>query len=304
MSRAPRFLITDRPAVYHVVSRTALPGYPIGEAERDFLLQTIRQLGQLFFVEVLGFCIMGNHFHLAVKVWPESEVDDQEVKRRYKAWYGSAGYLSEDRIRACRSKWTDLSEYVKSLKQRFSRYYNKRRGRRGYFWAERYTSVLVQEGRTLVNLLAYIDLNPVRAGLVGRPEDYRWCSLGHHLRTSHSDELLSVDFGLREWAKLKPREIVRRYREFVYETGAVDVGKGAVIEERIVRRERRRKYRISRVDRFRHRTRYFTDAGIIGSKEFVGEVFDRIKHLLASKNERRFTPVDGLDGVYSMKRLT
>jgi hypothetical protein len=52
-----------------------------------------------------------------------------------------------------------------------------------------------------------------------------------------------------------------------------------------------------------NRTRYFTDAGIIGSKEFVGEVFDQVKHLLRSKDERRVTPVGGVEGVYSMKRL-
>ena len=68
-------------------------------------------------------------------------------------------------------------------------------------------------------------------------------------------------------------------------------------------KERKRKYKISRGDRFRYRSRYFTDAGIIGSKEFVGEVFDQVKHLLRSKDERKFTPVGGVEGVYSMKRL-
>ena len=45
------------------------------------------------------------------------------------------------------------------------------------------------------------------------------------------------------------------------------------------------------------------DPGIIGSKEFVGEVSDQVKHLLRSKDERKFTPVGGVEGVYSMKRL-
>ena len=75
------------------------------------------------------------------------------------------------------------------------------------------------------------------------------------------------------------------------------------IDPKIVKRERRRKYKISRSDRFRYRTRYFTDAGIIGSKAFMGEVFDQVKHLLRSKDERKFTPVGGVEGVYSMKRL-
>ena len=163
--------------------------------------------------------------------------------------------------------------------------------------------MIVEDGKTLVNLLAYVDLNPIRAGIVKRPEEYKWCSLGYHVQTKNKDDLLCVDFGMQEWNEFESAEIVRRYREFVYETGAVDAGKGATIDKKIVDRERKRKYKVSRVDRFRFRTRYFTEAGIIGSKEFVGEVFDQVKHLLRSKDERKFTPVGGVEGLYSMKRL-
>ncbi len=109
------------------------------------------------------------------------------------------------------------------------------------------------------------------------------------MQSRNKEELLSVDFGMKEWQEFNSKEIVRKYREFVYETGAVDAGKGATIDPKIVNAERKRKYRIRRVDRFMNRTRYFTDAGIIGSpvkscpwqgacgsfhqagKEFVGE---------------------------------
>ena len=160
----------------------------------------------------------------------------------------------------------------------------------------------MEDGKTLVNLLAYVDLNPIRAGIVKRPEEYKWCSLGYHVQTRNKDDLLCVDFGMQEWNEFESGKIVCKYRAFVYETGAVDAGKGKVIDEKIVKKERRRKYKVSRVDRFRFRCRYFNDAGIIGSKAFVGEVFDQVKHLLTSKNERKFSPV-GIEGVYSLKRL-
>jgi hypothetical protein len=124
---------------------------------------------------------------------------------------------------------------------------------------------------------------------VRRPEEYRWCSLGYHLQSANAGDLLSLEFGLADWNELDQQEAVRKYREFIYETGAVDAGKGAVIEQGIVERERRRKYRVGRAERFLQRSRYFTDSGIIGSpvksclrqgaygsfhkagKEFVGE---------------------------------
>jgi putative transposase len=59
--------------------------------------------------------------------------------------------------------------------------------------------VIVEKGETLINCLAYIDLNPLRAGLVDRPEDYRWNSLGYHVQTGNKDNFLSLDFGLIEF---------------------------------------------------------------------------------------------------------
>ena len=164
--------------------------------------------------------------------------------------------------------------------------------------------MIVQDGRTLVNLLAYVDLNPIRAGVVTKPEEYRWSSIGYHLQTGNKGSLLSVDFGLQEWNEPDPGERVRLYRQFVYETGAVDAGKGVVIDQKVVHKQRKRNFKLGRAERFRNRSRYFTEAGVIGSKEFVGEVFERVKHLLGSRDERKFTPVSGIDGVYSMKKLS
>jgi hypothetical protein len=104
--------------------------------------------------------------------------------------------LTDGQIPTLRAKRPSLSDYVKEIKQRFSHWYNKRHGRKGFFWGKRFKSVLVENGDTLINCLAYIDLNPVRAGLVERPEDYRWCSLAYHVQTGNKDDFLSLDFGL------------------------------------------------------------------------------------------------------------
>ena len=76
-----------------------------------------------------------------------------------------------------------------------------------------------------------------------------------------------------------------------------------MIDNDIVEHERKKKYEIKRIDRFRYRTRYFTDSGIIGTKEFVSENYQRFKDLFMSKREKIPKLVSGLDGVYSLKRL-
>jgi len=100
---------------------------------------------------------------------------------------------------------------------------DERKGHRkkGYFWSERFKSVIVEQGETLINCLAYIDLNAVRAGLVKRPEDYRWCSLGYHMQTGNKGRFLSLDFGVAEFGVKSAKERLRRYRKFVYEKAAL-----------------------------------------------------------------------------------
>jgi len=76
--------------------------------------------------------------------------------------------------------------------------------------------VIVDNGDTLINCLAYIDLNPFRAGLVKKPEEYRWSSLGYHIQWKNKGGFLSLDFGLKEFGVKDKRDRLRYYREFVY----------------------------------------------------------------------------------------
>jgi hypothetical protein len=70
------------------------------------------------------------------------------------------------------SRLFDVSIYMKELKGRFAQWYNRRHRRYGVLWAERFKSVLVEEGQALSAVAAYIDLNPLRAGLCEDPRDY------------------------------------------------------------------------------------------------------------------------------------
>ncbi|MDZ7760645.1 MAG: transposase [Desulfovermiculus sp.] len=295
MARMPRFLIPHQQTAYHVISRTALDGYPLGDQEKSLLLTVIQQLSAVYFCEVLGFCLMGNHFHLLVTMRPEGEVTDEEVRESFQRRYGDEYTLMIGQIPFYRQKWTSLSEYVKEIKQGFTRAYNKKRGRKGTFWAERFKSVIVEKGETLINCLAYVDLNPVRAGLVDRPEAYRWSSLGYRFGSSRKDEFLSWNLGLEEYNEKNPKQRLRLYREFVYARGGVDTGKGKILDAVPLP---------ECMERFIQRTRFFTDAGIIGSREFVRQGFELFRDIIQPKRERKPHRIQGLEQIYSLKRLT
>ena len=238
---------------------------------------------------------------------PEHEYTDDEIKKRFRLYYGNEAEFSVARMDYYREKWGKLSDFIREIKQRFSRYYNKMNGRRGTLWGERFKSVIVEKGETVVNCLAYIDLNAVRAGIVRRPEDYRWCSLGYHSQTSNKDGFLSTDFGLVEFGVLSETERFRRYRRYVYEAGALarsDGKSSRTIDASLVEKEREKNYRVTQSERFLNKTRYFTDSGIIGSKAFVKEHYQQFKDMFQSKHEKKPKPIKGLTGLYSLKRLS
>ncbi len=80
-------------------------------------------------------------------------------------------------------------------------------------------------------------------------------------------------------------------------------GQARVIDNDIVEHERGNDFELNRVRRFRYRTRYFTDSGIIGTKEFDSSNYQRFKDLFMSKREKIPKPVAGLGRIYSLKRL-
>ena len=154
MPRIARLKVKGEPAVYHVMSRTALDGFVLEDMEKEYLLKLIKRLSRVYFTEVLGFCIMGNHFHLLVRMHPGEDYDDEEIKQRFKLYYGEDSKREvndEKMIRNLRDKWSNLSEYVKEIKQGFSRFYNRRHHRKGFFWSEHFKRVVVDNGAILIN---------------------------------------------------------------------------------------------------------------------------------------------------------
>ncbi len=106
-------------------------------------------------------------------MFPDRYFTDKEIRKRFQTYYGEDRMVSRKKIEELRDKWSSLSAYMKEVKQTFSRYYNKLHDRRGTLWGERFKSLIVENGETLINCLAYVDLNAVRAGIVERPEEYR-----------------------------------------------------------------------------------------------------------------------------------
>jgi putative transposase len=141
-------------------------------------------------LEIVTYCVMANHFHVLLRVPEPPQLSDEQLLERLEALYGKKGALTllarqalkergciyEDVRARLLERMGDVSAFMKELKQRFSRWFNHRHDRFGTLWAERFKSVVVEDSaKSMVAVAAYIDLNPVRAGLVQDPKDYRFC---------------------------------------------------------------------------------------------------------------------------------
>jgi REP element-mobilizing transposase RayT len=245
--------------------------------------------------------MMSNHFHVLVEVpqRPARLPDDDELLRRLAAVYrgsGGAGTIRQH-LAALRqagahaeaeayretflARMWDVSAFMKLLKQRFTQWFNRLHGRKGTLWEERFKSVLVEgAGTALATMAAYIDLNPVRAGVVADPKEYRWCGYAAAVAGIRcAREGLGVAAEAACGQPIGAREIVREYRVLLSGTGEEEgldeagrpLRRGFRAEE--VQAVLAAKGRLDRWQMLRCRVRYFSDGAALGTRAFVNAVF-------------------------------
>ena len=161
--------------------------------------------------------------------------------------------------------------------------------------------------RALLTISAYIDLNPVRAGIVVNPENYRWFGYAEALSGRRNAKMARAGLGLMLSEALQDpdfksdwRWTSARYRLFLYEEGQAvspDPERGergrtgfteAEVEAEVEAvREQKGVMPVQKV--LRHRVRYFCDGAVLGTAEFVNGVFEREQERRRRFGEKRTT---------------
>ena len=155
MARLPRLTIPGYP--HHVIQRgNNRQGIFASAADYQMLLDLLQDNARKFGVALHSYVLMTNHFHLLAT--PDSP--------------------------------DSLPQMMQAVGRRYVRYFNDSQGRSGTLWEGRYRSTLIQTERYLLACMVYIDLNPVRAGLVAEARDYPWSSYAHNVGL-HADRLIT-----------------------------------------------------------------------------------------------------------------
>ena len=307
--------------MYHCVSRTVNGELLFGVKEMEVLRKILRQGAAFSGVELLTYAGMGNHFHELVRVRAAvREVSDAELLRRYRVLYPKPNRfqmadvaavelaLRENgaegqRIRAqLKARMGSVSEFMRTVKQRFSIWYNKSHERFGPLWSDRFKSVIVENDPVVVKTVAaYIDLNPVRAGLVEDPKDYRFCGYAEALS---GDALLQE--GLRAVLGHASLEgVLSDYRMLLFGKGSGRRrdGSGPAISQQAVRTVMEGQGALPMHTLLHQRIRYFSDGVAIGTSLFVGQLIEEWSPKIGDRRKRRPSDVTSVEGVVSFRRL-
>jgi len=321
----------EKRAIYHCVSRVVDRRFVFGDEEREHFRMFMRMQENFSGCRVLSYCVMSNHFHILLEVPPvwALELDDEGLLKRLSAIYSEAFVAeiakeltearseeNEEYVTEIYRRFTyrmhDLSEFMKTLLQRFTRWFNRTHDRTGTLWEQRYKSVIVESGEAARTMAAYIDLNPVRAGMVSDPAEYRWSSYGEAIgggtkgngkkariglmRACRSENLKpetlnSTEEFAREW-----KEVSRVYRRLMglalgRKSGRAVVGvasPGAMMntEEMLASKDNGTVLSdLGMANMLRTRVRYFTDGAVIGSRIFVNEAFEAARERFSEKRK-------------------
>ncbi|MEM7391887.1 MAG: chemotaxis protein CheW, partial [Verrucomicrobiota bacterium] len=234
----------------------------------------------------------------------------RERLKRLKAFTSPVAYQRE-REKYLRRMY-DLGEFMKALKQQFTRWFNKRHDRSGTLWEARYKSVLVEGARDpLRTMAAYIDLNAVRAGICDDPESYRWCGYGEAMGGRNR-----AREGLQKLAEISGRStdwrMVRRmYRKLLYTEGearglqddGTPLKKGFSKEKVIEVWEENGEIALS--DMLRCRIRYFSDGAVIGSRSFVEAFYTSCAERFGPNRQKGGSRMKGacFKGLHALRNL-
>jgi putative transposase len=310
---------------YHVMSRAIEGRFIFGPAEREWFVETMRRLEQFCGLRIITYAVLSSHWHILMEAPAHQEISDAELIRRIDILYDrptareirrqldelrkAGDHEAAERVKGAYTyRMYDLSEFCKSLKQRFSQYYNKKQGRCGPLWNQRFKSILVEGSRNaLLTMAAYIDLNAVRAGIVSDPKDYRWCGYGEAVVGSavarEGLALVMRAMGLEpSWSN-----VGRQYRQYLYVQGQQKdtppnrPGFSAEQVKEVVESGGR----LARHEVLRCRVRYFSDGLVLGSREFVESVFGRYREQfgLKRKSGARGMKYAEWDGLSTMRDL-
>jgi len=332
MGRGLRFIspaAEDRSVLYHAIDRVNGRLHLLDRESKDQFVKIMRMHEAYTDVRVVSYVVMDNHFHLLLEVPPKKKgapisMSDEALLAKVKEYNSKAYYRelkqilggfrkngNDDAAEALKAKHTcrmrDLSCFMQGLKRRFSFWFNKTHNRTGTLWEGRFKSIVVEDGYAARVMSCYINLNPIRAAMVSRPEDYRWSSYGEAIKPKDNNSRALARDGLCRVMQLNretdgrvsaensavawEEEGVAWYRMMLYADGEEvfvtqpkEGVKGGEVK-RVTKGFKREEVveilakggKLSFGEALQCRMRYMGDGMVFGTQDFVNKIFKKTR---------------------------
>jgi REP element-mobilizing transposase RayT len=207
-------LVSDEePGFFHCVSRCVRRAFLCGfdsatgkdfEHRRGWIESRIFKLAECFAVSVYAYAVMSNHFHIVLRADPTAPWDwtDREIAERWLTLFpGSISNRDDpacveratlallgnaERLDVIRQRLGSISWFMRALNEPIARMANREDGCTGRFWEGRFKCQALLDEQAVLSCMAYVDLNPVRAGMCETLRDSEHTSIRHRLETTRS----------------------------------------------------------------------------------------------------------------------
>jgi len=321
---------------YHIISRTSRGEFLLDNEGKEYFMNLMFKLSKAYYVDIISFAIMSNHFHILLSNRRDEaqNATKEDLFKRYKASFGENAdppegsfikntfeidYDEDGGVERLRHRLGSVSRFVQELKQSFTKWYNYKNSCKGYLWGDRFKGIGISKGDAEVICSAYIDLNSVRAGIVKKPEDYRWSSIGLRIRNPRKakkvlspiniikekvETIREVKTGNYKQKVLRSEEELSFsvYREFIYDSGKVKREGATTISDQAYKESKSLIKKLGIADILLYRYRNITEGLAFGSYKFVADIQEKFcrKHI---KPRKVIENEDGEEVFYSTRKL-
>lgn len=227
MATARREVVTEGVGgYYHCISRCVRRAFLCGldaysgrsyEHRKEWVQSLLRHLAGLFGLEVCAYTVMSNHLHVVLRTRPDwvESWSDEEIVRRWRLIFNKGhskadGLAATDdkassvpggsieRLAVMRSRLSSVSWFMRCVNETIARRVNREDECKGRFWEGRFKCQALLDEAAILTCMAYVDLNPIRAGIAETPEESEHTSVHDRIQRRERDlnsSIMGVGFG-------------------------------------------------------------------------------------------------------------
>jgi len=314
-------------AKYMITNRVIGGSFIFGDKEKQHFINLLFEGQKRHAYRVVDYVLLDNHYHCILEIPPPEEMSRDEVFEHYIQSKHSASVVDpgDEVLDSYKAKIHDLSFVVGNFEQRFVQWYNLRKGRLGSLF-NRFDSVIIGDGHALIALMAYITLNPVRAGIITDPAEYHWCGyaqrLGNGQLTAHDIDLVAYTHRSLQL----PQQIInlpqKRQLELLWKYFRIRLLRAKPKDSRLADsedgkingknpcdrtmadklQEEGKSLDFSRADHFMLKVRFATKGVAIGTADFIEDVLTSCGKILGYKRTHHSQPHNVWDHIHTLKK--